>query len=108
MSTLVHRKREYFQADVVYMNGSKENNDGFKFCLAVIDCFTKYSFIFPLKRISSERVIHHLRTLFSNAGNIPELLQHHRYNYIQVLIGEAFFNICTYICVLTDFVFQRA
>ena len=64
--------------DIVYMDGKKENNDNFKFCLAVIDCFSKFAYVFPMKQINQKEVILHLRTLFSKAKNIPEKVQSDR------------------------------
>ena len=70
----VHSKRELFQLDIIYMDGAKKDNDGYKFLLSVIDCYTKLAWVFPMKKISASNVVHHLRKLFSNPNNLPKKL----------------------------------
>ena len=67
----VHEKRELFQMDIIYMDGRKSDNDGFKYILSVIDCYTKFAWCFPMQRILASTVVKHLRKLFSNPDNIP-------------------------------------
>ena len=58
--------------DCIYMAGSKENNDGFKFLLSIIDCYTKFAWLFKLKNLKCENIIYCLRLLFSKPENIPQ------------------------------------
>ena len=58
--------------DIIYMDGKKEDNDGFKFILSIIDCWSKFAFVFPLRKIQSATVVECLRQLFSKPENIPE------------------------------------
>ena len=68
----VHEKREQFQMDIIYMAGSSAAlNKGYKFVLSIIDCYTKFAWCYPLKRISGQGVVTSLRRLFSNPDNIP-------------------------------------
>lgn len=60
------------------MDGLEKNNDGYKYVLSLIDCFTKFAWVFPMKKITCQGVIEHLRTLFSMAENIPEKIQSDR------------------------------
>ena len=65
----VHEKREQFQMDIIYMTGPPVK--GYKFVLSIIDCYTKFAWCYPLKRISGQGVVLCLRRLFSNPNNIP-------------------------------------
>ena len=58
--------------DCVYMAGSKKLNDGFKFLLCVIDCWSKFAWVFKLKALKCVNVIKCLRILFSQPEAIPE------------------------------------
>ena len=67
----VHEKREQFQMDIIYMDGRAALNKGYKFVLSIIDCYTKFAWCYPLKKISGQGVVLCLRRLFSNPNNIP-------------------------------------
>ena len=67
----VHHKREVLQLDIIYMEGRKADNNGFKYILSIIDPWTKFAWIFPMKKISAAGVVENLRQLFSNPDNIP-------------------------------------
>ena len=54
------------------MDGFKKDNDGYKYILSIIDCWSKFAFCFPMKNIQCATVIDCLQKLFSKADNIPE------------------------------------
>ena len=56
------------------MDGSRESNDNYKFVLSIIDCYTKYAWLYKMKRISGKIVVECFRQLFTNHKNIPEKL----------------------------------
>jgi transposase InsO family protein len=53
---------------------SKENK-GFKYFLAVIDCFSKYAWTFPLKNKKPEGIIESFSKIFKESGRRPLKLQ---------------------------------
>ena len=68
----VHARQELFQLDCIYMDGSKEFNNGYGYVLSIIDCWSKFAWLYPLKRIKCSLVVECLRDLFSNPKNIPQ------------------------------------
>ena len=66
--TITHGKRFLFQADTIFMSNDDKIvslNKGFKYILAIIDCFTRYAWTFPLKNIKCATVIECFNKLFS-------------------------------------------
>lgn len=51
----------------------KESNSGFKHILLVIDAFTRFTWLFPVKSTTSKEAIKHFTWLFHNFGN-PNIL----------------------------------
>jgi len=47
----------------------KEASEGFKHILIIVDAFTRFSWLFPVKSTTSREVIKHLTTLFNNTSN---------------------------------------
>lgn len=45
-----------WQADLVDLTSLSRHNDGYKFLLCVIDCFSKYAYVVPLKNKNSQTV----------------------------------------------------
>lgn len=54
-----------WQADLVDMNHLAEDNDGFRYLLTVIDVFSKYAWVVPLKRKDSQSVTGAFEHIFS-------------------------------------------
>ena len=61
-------KREQFQADVCYMTDKLlvQATKGYKYLLVVIDVFTKYSWVFPLKSIKASEIVECFKELFKS------------------------------------------
>ena len=73
----VWSKRELFECDTAYFTKKDmvEANNGKKFLLCIIDVFTKYVFLYPLKSIQCKDVIACFKDLFSKstpASNFPK------------------------------------
>lgn len=69
----VYGKNDLFQADLVEMIPLAKLNKGFKYILCVIDCFTKYAWVIPLKSKTGNDVTKAMSKIL--AGNTPKLLQ---------------------------------
>lgn len=65
---------DLFQADLVDMSAYAAQNRGFHFLLTVIDTFSKYAWVVPLKNKSGPAVKKALATVFDE-GRIPKNLQ---------------------------------
>jgi hypothetical protein len=70
---IVSRINEQFQADLVDMQEFSEINNGFKYLLTVIDCFSKYLWSIPLKSKHSNSIINAFKIVFNERK--PEKLQ---------------------------------
>jgi len=55
---------DLFQADLVDMQKFRGENDGYKYILTIIDCFTKYACAIPIKTKNSRDVKEALKTAF--------------------------------------------
>ena len=55
---------EQFQADLVDMQAFSSQNNGFKYILTVIDCFSKYAFAIPIKNKTGIEVKRGLEKVF--------------------------------------------
>lgn len=53
-----------WQADLAVMENLKKYNDGYKYLLTVIDIFSRYAFVVPLKTKTSTEVLGAFKTLF--------------------------------------------
>lgn len=74
---IIHGKRFQFQADTIFMNQRKnvvDANKGNKYILTIIDCFTRYAWVFPLTNVKCETVKQCFQKLFDN-GDKPINLQ---------------------------------
>ena len=69
----VTHPNEQFQADLVDMKMFSRQNNGYRFILTVIDCFSKYAFALPLKNKSGSEVKNALQRIIEERK--PEKLQ---------------------------------
>ena len=58
---------QQWQADLVDMKELVKENDGYKYLLTVIDCFSKYLWVIPLKVKTSKSVIDAFKRIFKEA-----------------------------------------
>lgn len=65
---------DLFQADLVDMSAYVRFNRGYRFLLTVIDTFSKYAWVVPLKNKTGKSVMKGMSTVFEE-GRIPENLQ---------------------------------
>ena len=72
MPVYVHRRRELFQADCIHMLANPQLNAGYKYLLCIIDCWTKFAWVYPLKSLKCASIVARLRQLFSHPDRIPE------------------------------------
>lgn len=73
---------DLWQADLIDMQAMSKVNCGFKYILAVIDCFSKYAWAIPLKKKSKELVSKAFETLLKN----------HKPKNLQTDFGKEFYN----------------
>ena len=68
---LVSHIDEIWAADLVDMQKLSRDNKGYKYILAVIDIFSKYGWLFPLKSKRGEEVTIAFKNIFAE-GRVPE------------------------------------
>ena len=61
-------------ADLADMTAFKDYNDGYTFLLLVIDIFSKYGWIVPLKNKKGETIVKALKDIFKESGRRPAKL----------------------------------
>ena len=71
---IVRGLRHQYQADLMDMAALKSKNDGFKFLLTVIDCFSRLAAVVPLKSKHAINVLNGMKVAFQKLG-VPDKLQ---------------------------------
>ena len=61
---------QQWQADLVDMQEFVKENDGYKYSLTVIDCFSKYLWVIPLRVKTSKSVIDAFKRIFKSSKTI--------------------------------------
>lgn len=72
--TVIKGYRELFQADLAEFIPYHEENNGYKYILVVIDCFSKFLWTRPLKSKTSMEVARAMEDILTESGK-PKLLQ---------------------------------
>lgn len=65
---------DLWQADLIDMQSTSKYNSGYKYLLAVIDTFSKYAWVYPLKKKNKEQITEAFKKLFKK-GRLPKNLQ---------------------------------
>ena len=73
----VYRKRELFQADLAFFTEPEyiKANNGMRYLLVIIDCFTKYIWLYPLKDKKCQSVSDKFKDLFNEIDELPKKIQ---------------------------------
>lgn len=71
---VVRGLRHQYQADLMDMSALKSKNDGFKFLLTVIDCFSRLAAVVPIKSKHAINVLNGMKVAFDRLG-VPDKLQ---------------------------------
>lgn len=66
---------DLWEIDLIDVQSISRKNRGFKFILAVIDCFSKYAWCLPIKRKTPKEIIGAFSTLFSLTERRPMVIQ---------------------------------
>jgi hypothetical protein len=64
-----------WQADLAEMQDIARDNDGIRYLLTVIDCFSKYAWVIPVKKKDSANLVDAFKQLFASTSRRPERLQ---------------------------------
>lgn len=62
---------DFWQADLMDMQGLSRKNKGFKYILAVIDCFSKYAWCIPIKKKTPDNIIQAFKSIFAKCSYKP-------------------------------------
>ena len=65
---------DIWTADLVDMSKFAKYNKGYKYLLTIIDTFSKYGWIVPLKNKSANSVVEAFENVFKRSGRIPDRL----------------------------------
>ena len=72
--TLAYHARDIIQADIFYIDKLSNENNGYKYVLTVIDCYTKYAFVEALIHKNANDVNMALLRIFHRMGSLPKIL----------------------------------
>uniref|UniRef100_A0A023F1Q9 Integrase catalytic domain-containing protein n=1 Tax=Triatoma infestans TaxID=30076 RepID=A0A023F1Q9_TRIIF len=75
---------DLWQLDLIEMIPYARENNGYKYILTVIDCFSKYAWVKPVKSKTGQDVAKAMETIFKSSGRVP--------NNIQTDNGKEFYN----------------
>lgn len=64
----------HVQADLVEMIKFSRNNKGYRYCLTMIDCYSRYAFTIPIKRKTGDNVAQALQSTFESIKMYPAFL----------------------------------
>ena len=72
----VYKKRELLQADTIFFTNKDlvEANNGYRYLFCTIDVFTKYAWVYPLKKNTCGNVIDCFKDILSKCETLPERL----------------------------------
>lgn len=82
--TVIKGLDDLWQADLIDISNFHKVNKSNKFILIIIDCFSKYLFVRPLKTKSAEEVTKAMSSIFEQTKRVPRNLQTDE--------GKEFFN----------------
>ena len=71
--TLVFKPRDLWQIDLLDMQKYSKENDGYRYICVIIDCFSRYVWVKPLKNKTGKATVKALALLLMN--EIPKLIQ---------------------------------
>lgn len=66
---------DLWEMDLIDMQKYSRNNKGFKYILAVIDCFSKFAWCIPIKRKTPAEIIRGFDEIFSSTNRRPVKIQ---------------------------------
>lgn len=64
---------QQWEADVAFMNDLAKDNDGYKYFVVFIDCFSRYLYTHPLKTKEGKEMVQVMKTIFER--KIPQKLR---------------------------------
>lgn len=84
LPVIVAGPQQQMQADLIDFQSLSRFNDGYRYLLVVVDCFSRKAWVEPLKNKSGLEVAGALKILFDRCGLIPRSLQ--------TDLGKEFYN----------------
>lgn len=70
----VHKRREQVQADLIEIGQIAKENDGVRYLLLLIDIFTKWIWIYPLKTKKGQEVSGVMKDWLQSLQDVPKIL----------------------------------
>lgn len=87
-----HYIDQQWQADLVEMIPYAEENNGFRYLLTVIDCFSKYAWAVPIHYKKGEMVSKAFKVIFTRSIHPDPTIKGRVPNKIQTDLGKEFYN----------------
>lgn len=64
----------HVQADLVEMKEFARNNSWHRYCLTMIDCYSRYAFVIPIKKKTGDNIMEALKSIFDSLNMYPAFL----------------------------------
>ena len=71
---LVNKIDEQWQIDLMDMTWLTKENDGFRYLFNIIDCFSRFAWVIPIKTKKSDEIVEKIESVFKS-GRVPDKLQ---------------------------------
>lgn len=89
----VHYIDQQWQADLVEMIPYEKDNNGFRYLLTVIDCFSKYAWSIPIHYKRGKDIVKAFNKIFKIRSNDPDSnIRGRKPSKIQTDLGKEFYN----------------
>ena len=72
--TIVHGPFNTYQMDLIEYRNLKYSNNGCKYILTIIDCFTRFGFAYPLKSKTAENTADQILKFLESLNNVPRFI----------------------------------
>ena len=90
-NTYVHESRQMFQIDLAHVQELAPYNDGFKYLLNCIDCFTRFAFVRPLLDKTADSFLTAFKSILKQARVKPKFIVSDRGSE---MVNQLFINYC--------------
>ena len=65
---LSYERNNIWSCDLIEMIPFSNENDGFKYILCVVDCYTRFAFCVPLKNKNANSIVNAFEYIIDNTG----------------------------------------
>lgn len=72
---IVRGINDQWQIDLIVIPALKDENDGYMYIMVVVDCFSRYAYVEPMKRKFAVNAVEAFKKILQRAGTKPRVIQ---------------------------------